>query len=150
MGLPRIALHQPDHNALDYVIKAVASLICVFPGPSTFGKVLMDSPSPLTKDPAEYMWELAVKIAAKQGFHFSPECEANLKERLKSGIEVYKIGLYEFRERIKEAEDSIEELVQLTIIEEIVINPASKVLHEPSMFSALYARKLCPGLWPLC
>jgi hypothetical protein len=52
----------------------------------------------LTKDPAEYMWKLAVKIAAKQAFHFSPECEANLKERLKAGLEVYKIGLYEFRE----------------------------------------------------
>jgi hypothetical protein len=104
----------------------------------------------LTQDPAEYMWKLAVKIAAKQAFHFSPECESNLKERLKAGLEVYKIGLYEFRERIKEAEESIEKLVQLTINEEITSNPASRFLHEPSMFAALYARKLCPGLWPLC
>jgi|ERR1700722_7231310 hypothetical protein len=104
----------------------------------------------LTQDPAEYMWKLAVEIAAKQGFHFSPECEANLKERLKAGLEVYKIGLYEFRERIKEAEESIEKLVQLTINEEITSNPASRFLHEPSMFAALYTRKLCPGLWPLC
>jgi len=110
----------------------------------------MDSQSPLTKDPAAYMWEVALKTAAKQEFHFSPECEANLKERLTSGLEVYKIGLYEFRDRIKEAEESIEKLVQLTISEEITTNPASRVLHEPSMFTALYARKLCPGLWPLC
>jgi hypothetical protein len=104
----------------------------------------------LTKDPAAYMWEVAVKIAAKQEFRFSPECEANLKERLKAGLEVYKIGLYEFRERIKEAELSIEKLVDLTISEEIASNPASQLLHEPSLFAALYARKLCPGLWPIC
>ena len=109
------------------------------------------APQPqLTKDPAEYMWKLAVKIAATQAFDFSPECEANLKERLKAGLEVYKIGWYEFRERIKEAEESIEKLVQLTINEEITSNPGSRLLHEPSMFAALYTRNLCPGLWPLC
>jgi hypothetical protein len=81
---------------------------------------------------------------------FSPECEAGLKEQFKSGLEVYKIGLYEFRERIKEAETNIEKLVQLIIGEEIARDPASQLLHESSMFAALYARKLCPGLWPLC
>jgi hypothetical protein len=110
----------------------------------------MTPQSQLTRDPAAYMWQVAVKVAAKQEFRFSPECEANLKERLKAGLEVYKIGLYEFRERIKEAELSIEKLVDVTISEEIASNPASRVLHEPSMFTALYARKLCPGLWPLC
>jgi hypothetical protein len=104
----------------------------------------------LTKDPAAYMWEVAVKIAAKQKFRFSPECEAGLKERFKAGLEVHKIGLYEFRERITEAEENIEKLVQLTISEEITSNPASQLLHEPSMFTALYTRKLCPGLWPIC
>jgi hypothetical protein len=110
----------------------------------------MASQSALTKDPAQYMWKLAVEIAAKQSFHFSPECEANLKERLKAGLEVYKIGLYEFRERIKEAEENLAKLVQLTISEEITSNPASSVLHDSSMFAALYTQKLCPGLWPLC
>lgn len=105
---------------------------------------------PLTKDPAAYMWELAVKIAAEQKFRFAPGCEASLKERCEAGIQVYKIGLYEFRERIKEAEESIAKLVELTISEEIASNPASRILHEPSMFAALYARKLCPGLWPIC
>jgi hypothetical protein len=105
---------------------------------------------PLTKDPAAYLWEVAVKIAAEQQFGFSPECEVNLKERFKAGLEVHKIGLYEFRERIKEAEESIEKLVQLTITEELAGNPASKLLHETSMFTALYTRKLCPGLWPIC
>jgi hypothetical protein len=105
---------------------------------------------PLTKDPAAHMWQLAVRIAARQKFRFSPECEAGLKERFTAGLEVYKVGLYEFRERIAEAEESIEKLVQLTISEEIASNPASQLLHEPSMFAALYARKLCPGLWPIC
>jgi hypothetical protein len=104
----------------------------------------------LTKDPAAHMWALAVEIAARQKFHFSPECETGLKERLKSGLEVYKVGLYEFRERIEEAETSIEKLVQMTISEEIARDPASQLLHEPSMFNALYVRKLCPGLWPVC
>ena len=101
----------------------------------------------LTRDPASYMWELAVTTAAKQKFCFSPECEAGLKEQFKSGLEVYKIGLYEFRERIKEAETNIEKLVQVIIGEEIARDPASQLLHESSMFAALYARKLCPGLW---
>lgn len=105
---------------------------------------------PLTKDPAVYLWKFAVRVAAQQKFRFSPDCEANLKERLKAGLEVYKIGLYEFRERIKEAEASIEKLVELTVSEEIAHDPTSHLLHEPSMFTALYARKLCPGLWPLC
>jgi hypothetical protein len=104
----------------------------------------------LTKDPAGYMWKLALQIAAEQKFHFSPECEAALKERFKAGLQVYKIGLYEFRERTKEAEESIAKLVGLTISEEIASNPTSRILHEPSMFAALYARKLCPGLWPIC
>jgi hypothetical protein len=104
----------------------------------------------LTRDPASYMWEVAVTMAAKQKFCFSPECEAGLKEQFKSGLEVYKIGLYEFRERIKEAETNIEKLVQVIIGEEIARDPASQLLHESSMFAALYARKLCPGLWPLC
>jgi len=104
----------------------------------------------LAKDPAAHMWQVAVRIAAGQKFHFSPECEAGLKERLKAGLEVHKVGLYEFRERIKEAETSIEKLVQLTISEEKARDPASRLLHEPSMFAALYTRKLCPGLWPVC
>jgi hypothetical protein len=110
----------------------------------------MTSQPPLTKDPAAHLWDVAVRTAAKQKFRFAAECEANLKERLGSGIEVYKVGLYEFRDRIKEAEASIETLVQLTISEEIASDPTSQLLHEPSMFTALYARKLCPGLWPLC
>jgi hypothetical protein len=104
----------------------------------------------LTKDPAAHMWQVAVKTAAEQKFRFSPECEANLKERFKAGLEVYKVGLYEFRERIKEAETNIEKLVQLIISEEIARDPTSQLLHEPSMFDALYTRKLCPGLWPIC
>jgi hypothetical protein len=104
----------------------------------------------LTRDPALYMWEVAVTMAAKQKFRFSPECEAGLKEQFKCGLEVYKVGLYEFRERIKEAEANIENLVQTIIGEEIARDPASQLLHESSMFAALYTRKLCPGLWPLC
>jgi hypothetical protein len=105
---------------------------------------------PLIKDPATYMWDLTVSLAAKRKFRFSPECEANLKERFKSCLEVYKIGLYEFRERIKEAESSIEKLVDLTISEEIARDPASHLLHESSLVTVLYKGNLCPGLWPLC
>jgi hypothetical protein len=110
----------------------------------------MTEPSPLTKDPAVYLWEVAVSTAAKHKFRFSPECEANLKERLKAGLLVYKVGLYEFRERLNEAEEGIEKLILATIEQEIARDPAAMLLQETSMFHALYTRKLCPGLWPLC
>jgi hypothetical protein len=103
----------------------------------------------LTRDPASYRWEVAVTMAAKQKFRFSPQREAGLKEQFKSGLEVHEVGLYEFRERIKEAETNIEKLVQMIIGEEIARDPASRLLHESSMFAALYARELCPVLWPL-
>jgi hypothetical protein len=91
------------------------------------------------------MWEVAVTMAAKQEFRFSPQCEAGLKEQFKSGLEVYKVGLYEFRERIKEAETNIEKLVPMIIGEEIA--PACVAASsQSSMFAALYARKLCPGV----
>jgi hypothetical protein len=93
---------------------------------------------------------VAVTRAAKQKFRFSPQWEAGLKEQFKSGLEVYKVRLYEFRERIKEAETNVEKLVQMIIGEEIARDPASQLLHESSMFATLYARELCPGLWPLC
>jgi hypothetical protein len=83
----------------------------------------------LTRDPAPYMWEVAVTMAAKQKFCFSPQCEAGLKEQFKSGLEVYKVGLYEFRERIKEAETNIEKLVPMIIGEEIARQPASQLFH---------------------
>ncbi|MGB6676646.1 MAG: hypothetical protein WBE44_08155 [Terriglobales bacterium] len=105
---------------------------------------------PLTEDPKEFLWRWAVRTAAKRKFRFSRECEANLKERLKSGLGIYKVGLYEFRERLEEAEASIEKLIDLTIREEIARDPDSHLLHEPSMFAALYSGKLCSGLWPLC
>jgi hypothetical protein len=110
----------------------------------------MNQQPALTRAPASYMWEVAVTMAAQQKFRFSPQCEAGLKEQFKSGLEVYKVGLYEFRERIKEAETKIEKLVQMIIGEEIARDPASPLLHESSMFAALYARELCPGLWLLC
>jgi hypothetical protein len=140
-----------NHKSLDYVTEPVARLTSDSPGDfRSFGTISMTSQTPLTKDPAAYMWEVAVTIAARRQFCFSPECEANLKERLKAGLKVFKVGLYEFRERISEAETNIEKLVQLTISEEIAGNPASKLLHESSMFDALYDRKLCPGIWPIC
>jgi len=93
---------------------------------------------------------VAVTVAAKEQFKFSPRCEANFKERLKAGLAVYKVGLYEFRERITEAETNIEKLVRLMISEEAASDPTSRILHEQSLFSALYTGKLCPGLWPIC
>jgi hypothetical protein len=83
----------------------------------------------LTRDPAPYMWEVAVTMAAKPKFRFSPQREAGLKEQFKSGLEVYKVGLYEFRERIKEAETNIEKLVPMIIGEEIARQPASQLFH---------------------
>jgi len=58
-----------------------------------------------------------------------PQREAGLKEQFKSGLEVYKVGLYEFRERIKEAETNIEKLVPMIIGEEIARQPASQLFH---------------------
>jgi hypothetical protein len=107
----------------------------------------MNLQSALTRDPALYMWEVAVTMAAKQKFRFSPSGKQASKNSSNFGL---KVGLYEFRERIKEAETNVEKLVQMIIGEETARDPASPLLHESSMFAALYARELCPGLWPLC
>jgi hypothetical protein len=104
----------------------------------------------LIRDPATHLWRLAVAIAARQKFKFSSECAANLKEQIKAGLKDQKVGLYEFRDRAAEAEANIEKLLQLMITEEQSRNPSSQLLGEAALFSALYGRKLCPGLWPLC
>jgi hypothetical protein len=98
----------------------------------------------LTRDPAPYMWEVPVTMAAKPKFRFSPQCEAGLKEQLKSGLEVDKVGLYEFRERIKEAETNIEKLVPMIIGEEIAPRSCVAASSQSSMFAALYRESCVP------
>jgi hypothetical protein len=117
---------------------------------SSTSKFLESSQPLLIRDPASHLWRLAVAIAARQKFKFSGECATNLKERIKAGLKDHKVGRYEFRDRAAEAEANIEKLVHLMITEGQSRDPASQILGEAGLFSALYGCKLCPGLWPLC
>ena len=117
---------------------------------SSTAKVSISPPTPLFRDPAVYLWKLAVKVAAAGGCTFTGECAANLKERISAGLKDHKVGCYEFRDRRSEAEGNITRLVQLMITEERSRQPGSQTLQEAGLFSALYGCRLCPGLWPLC
>jgi len=110
----------------------------------------MPTSSDLISDPPAHLWSVAVAVAERDGFQFSPECQASLRERINAGLKDYRVGLYEFRERRAEAEGNIEKLVQLMISEEQSRDARSATLSEAGLFSALYGCKQCPGLWPLC
>jgi hypothetical protein len=106
--------------------------------------------SPLIDDPSNYLWRISVTLAGNQHFHFSTECAAKLREQIKSGLEVHRVGLYEFKERCTEAEANLAKLVEYMIAEQIAHQPASRILPESVLFNALHHSKLCPGLWPFC
>jgi hypothetical protein len=110
----------------------------------------MPNRSPLIDDPLNYLWRFAIASAGQHNFRFSPECAAHLREQIKSGLEVHRVGRYEFKERCTEAEANLAKLVEYMIAEQIAHQPASRILPESVLFNALHHSKLCPGLWPLC
>ncbi|HYK49933.1 MAG TPA: hypothetical protein VEU94_09415 [Terriglobales bacterium] len=110
----------------------------------------MADESTIIKHPTGFLWGAAVRTAARHRFKFSIQCEACFKERLKSGLEVNKVGLYEFAERKAEAQANIEKLVRAMINAQLAKDPAIDILSEWTIFHALYDDKLCPGFWPIC
>jgi hypothetical protein len=110
----------------------------------------MTDESPIIKYPSGFLWGAAVRTAARQRFKFSIRCEACFKERLKSGLELNKVGLYEFAERKAEAQVNIERMVGAMINAQIAKDPGVDILDEWTIFHALFDDKLCPGLWPIC
>ena len=73
-----------------------------------------------------------------------------LQRRLKSGLELHKVGLYEFAERKTEAQGNIEKLVRAMINAQLTKDPAVDILDEWTIFQRSLRQKLCPGLWPIC
>jgi len=104
----------------------------------------------LIRHPSGYMWGAAVRAAARYRFKFSLQCENAFKERLRAGLETYKVGLYEFTQRKAEAQANIEKLVRAMVNAQLMKDPAVDILDEWTIFHALYDEKLCPGLWPIC
>ena len=104
----------------------------------------------IIKHPSGFLWGAAVRSAARHRFKFSIQCENSLKERLKSGLQVNKVGLYEFTERKSEAQANIEKLIGVMINAQLAKSPTVDILDEWTIFYALYEEKLCPGLWPIC
>jgi hypothetical protein len=105
---------------------------------------------PLIDDPLEYLWRIAVALAEKQSFRFSAKCGAILREQIKSGLEVHRVGRYEFKERCQEAEANLAKLIQQMIAEQLKSEPASRILQESALLKSLYTCKLSPSLWPFC
>lgn len=110
---------------------------------------MAEEPS-IIQHPSGFLWGAAVRAAARHRFKISMRCESALKERLKSGLEVNKVGLYEFTERKNEAQSNVEKLISAMINAQLAKDPTVDILDEWTIFHVLYDEKLCPGLWPIC
>ncbi|HMJ20854.1 MAG TPA: hypothetical protein VK513_03060 [Terriglobales bacterium] len=104
----------------------------------------------MVQHPSGFLWGAAVRAAARRRFKISMQCESTFKERLKSGLEVHRVGLYEFSERKSEAQSNVEKLVVAMIQVQLAKDPRVDILDEWTILRALGDEKLCPGLWPLC
>jgi hypothetical protein len=112
-------------------------------------RFMAEEPS-IIHHPSGFLWGAAVRAAARGRFKISTRCESALKERLKSGLEVNKVGLYEFAERKSEAQSNVEKLISAMINAQLAKDPTVDILDDWTIFHALYDEKLCPGLWPIC
>jgi hypothetical protein len=110
----------------------------------------MPGKSPLIRNPSGFIWGAAVRAAGRHRFKFSLGCESSFKERVRAGLEMFRVGLYEFAERKDEAQDNVEKLVRAMVHAQLEKDPTVDILHEWTIASALYEQKLCPGLWPIC
>ena len=100
--------------------------------------------------PPQFLWGAALRAAARGGFKISMGCESVLKQQIKSGLEVNKVGRYEFAKRKTEAQGNIEKLIATMINAQLAKDPKADILDDWTVAHALYAGKLCPGLWPVC
>ena len=104
----------------------------------------------MIQKPSGFLWGTAVRAAARHQFKISMRCESVLKEQMNSGLEVNKVGLYEFAERKNEAQGNVEKLISAMVNAQLAKDPTIDVLDEWTMFHAMHDDKLCPGLWPIC
>jgi len=104
----------------------------------------------MIQNPSGFLWGTAVRAAARHQFKISMRCESVLKEQMNSGLEVNKVGLYEFAERKNEAQGNVEKLISAMVNAQLAKDPTIDVLDEWTMFHAMHDDKLCPGLWPIC
>jgi hypothetical protein len=104
----------------------------------------------MIQNPSGFLWGTAVRAAARHQFKISMGCESALKERLKSGLEVNKVGLKEFAKRKSEAQNNVERLISAMVNAQLAKDPTIDVLDDWTIFHALHDEKLCPGLWPIC
>jgi hypothetical protein len=110
---------------------------------------MAEEPS-IIQHPSWFLWGAAVRAAARHRFKISMRCESALKERLKSGLEVNKVGLYEFTERKNQAQSNVEKLISAMINAQMAKDPTVDTLDDWTIFHALHDGRLCPGLWPIC
>ncbi len=110
---------------------------------------MAEEPS-IIQHPSGFLWGAAVRSAARHRFKISMRCESAFKERLKAGLQVNKVGLYEFTERKTEDQSNVEKLVTAMINAQIAKDPKIDILDEWTIFHAYMTRNYCPGLWPIC
>jgi len=110
----------------------------------------MPGDSPLIRNPSGFLWGAAVRAAGRHRFKFSLRCESSFKECVRTGLEIYKVGLYEFTERKNEAQSNVEKLVRTMVRAQLEKDSTADILDDWTISYALYEGKLCPGLWPIC
>jgi hypothetical protein len=113
-------------------------------------KTLMDDEPSLIQHPSGFLWGAAIRAAARHRFRISMRCESALKERLKSGLELNKVGMREFTDRKSEAQSNVEKLIAAMINAQLAKDPTVDVLDAWTIHHALDEEKLCPGLWSIC
>jgi hypothetical protein len=104
----------------------------------------------MIQNPSVFLWGTAVRAPSRHQFKISMRCESVLKEQLKSGLEVNKVGLQEFAERKNEAQSNVEKLISAIVNAQLAKDPTIDVLDDWTMFHVMHDEKLCPGLWPIC
>jgi hypothetical protein len=100
--------------------------------------------------PSAFLWGAAVRAAARHRFKISVPCESAFQGRLKSGLEIHRVGLSEFAQRKSEAQGNIEKLVTAMVQAQLAKDPTYDILDAWTIPHALSEGKLCPGLWPIC
>src|SRR5690349_14772680 len=101
-------------------------------------KALMAEEPSIIQHPSGFLWGAAVRAAARHRFKISMRCESALKERLKSGLEVNKVGLYEFTERKNQAQSNVEKLISAMINAQMAKDPTVDTLDDWTIFHALH------------
>jgi hypothetical protein len=112
--------------------------------------IFMAGDPSLIQYPSGFLWGAALRAVARRRFKISIPCENALKQQIKSGLDVNRVGLSEFTERKAEAQSNIEKLIATMINAQLAKDPKAEILDDWTVPHALYDEKLCPALWPIC